>query len=231
VLPGASQQLTLPFISEIGPLRRILATFVTLPGGGDGGLRAFSYEVEQGTGSPPTSFGTRKVSELLPMVMPDFLLSPGNDPNRPIYGWFVQGSLEGADVASAGFRGQHNCAGQCSGDGSSCSDDDDCPQAFCANLECDTLEWHVAWQPWDAERTFQLPVIPSNVSPLNFWAPSWQDEFEPNAFAWLDFDYLDGWREALHQGRDLFPFGSDRDFLNEVVPPEARLRMSFIGGD
>ncbi len=231
LVPGASHEAELPFIREVGPWRRVLAIYDGLPGGGDNGVFAFSYEVEQGVGTPPASFGTRRVTEdLLPTVSPNYLTPQGPDPERPTFGWYAPASLGRADIGAIELRGEHECSGYCASNFVVCSSDAQCPAGdVCTNQTCDELRWRIAWQPWPTVSQVQLPVTPTHVSaPVASWLPSGQRRFEPRTFAWIDLDFIDGWRQAVALGRGVFPFGGD-GFLSGIVPEETTFWLSFIG--
>jgi len=239
LLPGTSHTASLPFISELGPWRLVFGSQQVTPG--ESGFIAMSYEIQQGLDIPPASFGTRSVSiDLLPVVLPNPLMQPGPDTNRPRYGWFTVGSpapaakgdatrsLERADIASALFVGTHNCSGQCSDTGGLCTQDSDCGGGSCGAIECDELQWRVAWRPWDADTTFQVPTVPSGFTPTGFWSPAGQTSFALKNLAWMDLDFIAGWDEAKSLGRAVFAFGQD-NFLNELLPEESTLLLSYFG--
>jgi len=228
LLPGGTQVTALPFVTEIGPWRRLFAAMQATFG--DSGFVALSYEVEQGLDTPPATFGTRNIgTDLLPLVSPNFLVPRGDDLDRPRFGWFTQGSLERADSASARFSGDHNCAGQCSDLGTPCAVDGDCSQGGVCNInQCDELEWRVAWRPWNADTTLQVPTVPTGLSPIAYWSPSGQSKFGLTNIAWMDLDFITGWDEAKALGQAVFPF-SDGDFLNDVLPEETTLLLTFLG--
>jgi len=77
-------------------------------------------------------------------------------------------ALERADIASARSVGTHNCTGQCSDTGGLCTQDSDCGGSSCGAIECDELQWRVAWRPWDADTTFQVPTVPSGFTPTGY---------------------------------------------------------------
>jgi len=228
LLPNDTQVATLPFISELGPWRVLFAAFQQSPG--KEGMSALSYEINQGIGVPPASFGTRNLrTDLLPLISPNPLVAIGSDTSRPRYGWFALGSLERADIATATFKGTHNCLSQCSDSGNACTTSANCTQGgSCNPYQCDSLEMRIAWRPWDADTTIQIPVVPTGFSPATYWSPASQVDFKVQNLGWMDLDFIAGWDEAKALGRGVFPFGSDT-FLDEVLPAEATAHLTFVG--
>ncbi len=200
LLPGDTTTVTLPFIGELGPWRSLLAALRV----SDDGIVSSSYEVEQGLGAAPISFGTRKLSALLPLAELDPYFPRGPNANRPAFGWYVAGPIAHADALTIVLRGDHNCV-----DGT-----------------CDRLFWRIMTRPWDDIRSFQVPVVPNGLTPVASWSPSGQTAFTLGSVAWVDFDFIAGWDEAKALGRAVMVFGGESE-LDAILPEETTLHMSF----
>jgi len=70
--------------------------------------------------------------------------------------------------------------------------------------------------------------VPSGFTPTGFWSPAGQSSFALKNLAWMDLDFIAGWDEAKPLGRAVFAFGED-NFLNELLPEESTLLLSYFG--